>query len=63
MLFVANIRGLTDMNFKENPSNGSQGTAQKVHCCPRKVPFITDHSPAKSHDLERMYMEGQMTDF
>jgi len=45
---------VTDMNFQENPCNGSQGTVQKVRCCSSKVPLITDRSPAKSHELEWM---------
>jgi len=32
------------MNFQEHPSNGSQGTAEKAHCCLCEVPVIIDQS-------------------
>jgi len=36
------MRGVPDMNFQENPSNGFQGTPEKVRGCKGKDPSIFD---------------------
>jgi hypothetical protein len=43
-LCIAHACRVRCMNFQEHPSNGSQDTAEKAHCCSCEVSVIIDQS-------------------
>lgn len=51
------------MKSEEDPANGSQDTAEKVHCFPSKVPVIIDPSKRKITSLIEHLRKARGTKF
>lgn len=53
-MFVAKDREVLFMDFQENPTNGNQNAARKVHCSLRKLFLIFQRFRTNVHRLWRM---------